>query len=174
MADETTGAPTRRATSTPTRHGETSVSAGERDRRLDTAVAAFFDAQVEHARLVHHLAASHGLNPIDLQAVQFLGGCARNPTPKELGEHLARGTGAITALIDRLADRGLLERVRNADDRRSVRIGLTDEGLDVVRSLTTRYREAAQRSVPVEHIDLLAHASRRLARALRDSTTSSG
>ena len=36
--------------------------------------------------------------------------------------------GAMTRMIDRLEQRGLLQRVRVADDRRTVRLQLTDEG----------------------------------------------
>ncbi|MEU9038622.1 MarR family transcriptional regulator [Streptomyces sp. NPDC048352] len=40
-------------------------------------------------------------------------------------------SGAITNRIDRLEAKGLVERVRDGADRRSVRIRLTDEGLAV-------------------------------------------
>ena len=36
--------------------------------------------------------------------------------------------GAMTRMIDRLEQRGLLKRVRVADDRRTVKLQLTDEG----------------------------------------------
>jgi DNA-binding MarR family transcriptional regulator len=36
--------------------------------------------------------------------------------------------GAMTRMIDRLEQRGLLQRVRVADDRRTVKLQLTDEG----------------------------------------------
>ncbi|QXJ19722.1 MarR family transcriptional regulator [Actinomadura graeca] len=41
-------------------------------------------------------------------------------------------SGAITNRIDRMESRGLVERVRDAEDRRSVRIRLTPPGLSLV------------------------------------------
>jgi len=38
------------------------------------------------------------------------------------------GIGAMTRMIDRLEQRGLLKRVRVADDRRTMKLQLTDEG----------------------------------------------
>ena len=52
---------------------------------------------------------------------------------------IARGmchdTGALTRVIDQLAGRGLIERHRSAEDRRTVELKLTDEGLRMVNSL---------------------------------------
>lgn len=44
-------------------------------------------------------------------------------------------SGAITNRIDRLEAKGLVERVRDAEDRRSVRIRLTPQGLALVDEL---------------------------------------
>ncbi|WP_242893000.1 MarR family winged helix-turn-helix transcriptional regulator [Actinomadura litoris] len=44
-------------------------------------------------------------------------------------------SGAITNRIDRLEAKGLVERVRDADDRRSVRIRLTSRGLSLVNQV---------------------------------------
>lgn len=41
-------------------------------------------------------------------------------------------SGAITNRIDRMAARGLVERIPDSDDRRSVRVRLTDRGLALV------------------------------------------
>lgn len=47
--------------------------------------------------------------------------------------------GAMTRMIDRLEAKGLLRRVRNADDRRAVNLELTDEG----RSAFPKMRESS-------------------------------
>jgi DNA-binding MarR family transcriptional regulator len=44
-------------------------------------------------------------------------------------------SGTITNRIDRMEARGLVRRTRDAQDRRSVRIELTDEGRDLVDSV---------------------------------------
>ncbi|KWV91531.1 hypothetical protein AUC45_09855 [Erythrobacter sp. YT30] len=47
-------------------------------------------------------------------------------TPKEIGQHLNLRSGSVTALIDRLEFKGFVERTRRRDDRRSLRVGLTE------------------------------------------------
>ncbi|MEV7276887.1 MarR family transcriptional regulator [Streptomyces sp. NPDC093111] len=43
-------------------------------------------------------------------------------------------SGAITNRIDRMEAKGLVERVRDGDDRRTIRIRLTDHGHEVTRA----------------------------------------
>lgn len=118
------------------------------DRMLDDAVAAFYAAQVEHAHLIQHLAVTHDLNAVDLRALKYLGAADEDRTPKELGSYLEMGTGAVTGLLDRLTKRGLLTRVQNPSDRRSVRIALTMSGFAIVGVLRSAYREALRRALP--------------------------
>ena len=49
-------------------------------------------------------------------------------TPAELCRHLSLDSGSMTRMLDRLEQKGLLLRKRCADDRRLVRLALTDEG----------------------------------------------
>ncbi|WP_280113899.1 MarR family transcriptional regulator [Devosia sp. LC5] len=49
-------------------------------------------------------------------------------TVKALGERLLLDSGTITPLLKRLEARGLVERRRDAEDERQVRVLLTDEG----------------------------------------------
>ncbi|PZF55605.1 hypothetical protein DEJ23_11800 [Curtobacterium sp. MCSS17_008] len=108
------------------------------------------------------------LNPVDLRALQFLGAADEDRTPKELGGYLEMGTGAVTALLDRLTRRGFLDRVRNPDDRRSVRIELTADGFAVVGALRSAYRRALQRSLPRESVEVFITFTERMADAFRD------
>lgn len=146
------------------------MSAADQDRLLDEAVAAFYSAQVEHAHLMQHLAVTHDLNPVDLRALKFLGAVDDDRTPKELGGYLEMGTGAVTALLDRLTKRGLLDRVRNPDDRRSVRIELTADGFAVVGALRSAYRQALEKSLPVENVDVFIHFTERISLAFREAS----
>ncbi len=50
------------------------------------------------------------------------------PTVKALGERLLLDSGTLTPLLKRLEASGLLERLRDAQDERRVRIALTDAG----------------------------------------------
>lgn len=61
----------------------------------------------------------------------------------ELARALLYSSGAATKVLDRLAERGLVERVADPGDRRAVRVGLTAEG----RALAERARRAHGRSI---------------------------
>ena len=52
----------------------------------------------------------------------------RTSTPGELSAKLELSSGAMTNRIDRLEEDGLVERHRDPDDRRGVRVALTDAG----------------------------------------------
>ena len=56
-------------------------------------------------------------------------------TQRELGRRVLTSAGNMTDVIDKLEGRGLLRRVRSAEDRRSVRIELTDAGRVLIEDL---------------------------------------
>ncbi|MBO0985744.1 MarR family winged helix-turn-helix transcriptional regulator [Rathayibacter sp. SD072] len=60
-------------------------------------------------------------------------------TPKMLGLELGLTTGAVTALLDRLAASGHVDRLPNPRDRRSVLLGLTDSGAALLSRVEERY-----------------------------------
>lgn len=60
-------------------------------------------------------------------------------TPGELGASTMVTSGAVTKRVDRLIAAGLVERHVCADDARSRRIRLTDEGLALVDDLVERH-----------------------------------
>ena len=53
-------------------------------------------------------------------------------TATGLARNVGCDAGAVTRMIDRLEDKGLVRRVRNADDRRIQNIELTDDGKNAV------------------------------------------
>jgi len=53
----------------------------------------------------------------------------------DIAERMIERDPDITRLIDRLETRGLVTRVRSREDRRVVNVGITDEGLALVRGL---------------------------------------
>jgi DNA-binding MarR family transcriptional regulator len=55
--------------------------------------------------------------------------------PKDLCDQLRHDSGALTRLIDQLAGRGLLERVRRDRDRRKVELQLTPAGRQAIDGL---------------------------------------
>lgn len=140
---------------------------------VEVLVDAFHRMQVQHARVVQHVAVQHDVNPTDLRVLKFLGvadvprvtsseasspdsdeadgGPAHvrvTPTPTAVGAYLEMSLGAVTALLKRLEKRGLLERSRNPNDRRGSLLALTPAGHDVVDQLRASYASAIERSVP--------------------------
>jgi len=68
------------------------------------------------------------------------------PTVGSLAEHLIIRHHSAVGLIDRLAERGLVERTRGQEDRRQVRVRLTAEGEGKLRRLSTAHREELRTS----------------------------
>ncbi|HWJ35368.1 MAG TPA: MarR family winged helix-turn-helix transcriptional regulator [Steroidobacteraceae bacterium] len=55
--------------------------------------------------------------------------------PKDICAQFRHDSGALTRVIDQLAERGLLERVRRDRDRRKVELQLTPAGRETIESL---------------------------------------
>jgi DNA-binding MarR family transcriptional regulator len=55
--------------------------------------------------------------------------------PKEICARYRHDSGALTRVIDQLAERGLVERVRRDRDRRKVELQLTSKGRETIETL---------------------------------------
>jgi MarR family 2-MHQ and catechol resistance regulon transcriptional repressor len=74
------------------------------------------------------------LNMQELRVVEFLG----NEGPRmmrELAEHLTVAVNSVTSIVDGLERKGLVRRQRSAEDRRVIRVELTDLGRETYQSL---------------------------------------
>jgi MarR family 2-MHQ and catechol resistance regulon transcriptional repressor len=79
---------------------------------------------------------ARGLNVSQLDVLAAIAraeGMAR--TCSEIAEATLITKGGITGILDRLEARGLVQRVASRDDRRSIRIELTENGLDFCNGL---------------------------------------
>jgi DNA-binding MarR family transcriptional regulator len=65
----------------------------------------------------------------------------------ELGGRLVSRAPDITRLLDKLANRGLIERDRPAEDRRLVRVRITEAGIALLVSLREPIRECHARQL---------------------------
>jgi DNA-binding MarR family transcriptional regulator len=86
--------------------------------------------------LEDELFARHDLTPQQYNALRLLRG--DHPAPVAtlaLAARLVSRAPDITRLIDKLEQRGLVVRDRPADNRRVVRVGITDAGLALLREL---------------------------------------
>jgi MarR family transcriptional regulator, multiple antibiotic resistance protein MarR len=86
---------------------------------------------VSRVRLALLEALDRALSPLKVTAAQYviLSSLASGAdSASQICKGISYDAGAMTRMIDRLEQRGLLQRVRVADDRRTVKLQLTDEG----------------------------------------------
>jgi len=129
-------------------------------------------------QLYHALQRSveRNMAPLDLTAMQWrpLALLARGQAdnPAELARCAGMDTGAMTRTLDRLEAKGLLRRVRCQNDRRMVRLELTDEGRAQCQLIPFALADAQNRMLqdvtPQELDQFLSLARRMLANGARD------
>lgn len=112
-------------------------------------------------RLTRVTARRAGLSDSELIALEHL---ARQPLgPAELARRLAVSTAAATGVVDRLVERGHVERHPHPEDRRRVAVSLTDSGyadlrarlaemLDALRSWDEEFDDS-ERAVVQRYLD---------------------
>ena len=91
-----------------------------------------------------------GLEPQQHQLLLALKGLpeGRNATVGDLAERLQLRHHSTVELIDRLAERGLIERSRDEADQRRVLINLTPYGEEVLKKLSVLHRTELQSTGP--------------------------
>ncbi len=95
---------------------------------------------------INEILKPHGLRYTDFDVLATLrrSGDPYCLAPKELLKSVVITSGGMTAALDRLTDAGLIERVMNSDDRRSMSARLTDKGKTLVEDLiVVRFRDAS-------------------------------
>ena len=79
------------------------------------------------------------LEPFDVSPVQWaiLEACymGKANTPSGLAQIIPVDAAAISRHLDKLKDKGLIQRRRSTHDRRSIRVGLTESGRELVPKL---------------------------------------
>jgi len=119
--------------------------------------------------------AEHGLEPFEFDVLTTL---RRSGEPYELTANaLLKAalvtSGAITNRIDRMEVKGLVERVRDLDDRRSIRVRLTPHGREVLDGIFSLHIKNAERMLhPLnpEQCKQLASALRILLESFGDTS----
>lgn len=105
----------------------------------------------------------HDITHMDAKVLGFF---SRHPgaTQSDLAQHSGRDKAQLARLIKGLRERGLLDAVADTDDRRNVRITLTDGGRAVQKVLKTQARRLGARAIagldPAEHAQLVALLAR--------------
>ncbi len=78
------------------------------------------------AKLIYHL---------------LLEGAPYHQSPTRLNDNLDLTSGGITKTVDRLEARGLVKRLPDADDGRSIKVGLTQDGVAAARRVGRAFSE---------------------------------
>ena len=95
-----------------------------------------------HASLMRGFAAEDVWADVTMKEYDVLYTLSKCPGPIRLGElnqHVLLSQPALSRLVDRLVGRGLVLRTADPRDGRSVRLGLTEEGLAVQRRIGRRH-----------------------------------
>ena len=112
-------------------------------------------------------ARQQSLHPTDFACIGYLNREGRAVSPKEIGPHLGLSSGSITALLDRLEKAGLIHRVSNPDDRRSVLIELDQVAardiVTVYLQIENAYRNVAD-GFSDEQLEVIATFLERMSR----------
>lgn len=93
-----------------------------------------------------------------------------NLTIGELGERMYLACSTATDLIDRMERNGLVERVRDANDRRVIRLQVLEKGYQMVKEVLAarkRYLAEAVREIPQSDIESMIKSMTQLDQVLR-------
>ena len=111
------------------------------------------------------------LSPLGLTTAQYFVLVAikpdETPTLGELSTRIHLDNSTLTPIIDRLERDGWIERLPDANDRRTTRIALTDSGrerLPVARERGDAVENAMREQLGDELVDLLTDGLRKVAR----------
>jgi DNA-binding MarR family transcriptional regulator len=111
------------------------------------------------SRITHSLQFSEGLNPAQWNALRFLGKANKYSTsPGVLADYLGCTKGTVSQTLIALESKGFLERIRCEEDRRKVRLGLTDAGKAILKNDPLLQIERASAGVPLPHRESLIAA----------------
>jgi DNA-binding MarR family transcriptional regulator len=102
---------------------------------------------------VQSVADKHGLLPARVRVLTALGFQIdeHDATPAMLAEKLKLSRSNITGLLDGLEKEGLIERLHDKEDRRSIKLRLTEEGDLRLRALIPGLADLATRLVNAEY-----------------------
>lgn len=95
-----------------------------------------------HAALMKRFAAQDIWTDLSMREYDVVYTLSKCPEPQrinELNRHVLLSQPALSRLVDRLAERGLIERRADPADRRGVRLALTEAGRAVQRDIGRRH-----------------------------------
>ncbi len=113
-------------------------------------LARLLEARVGDALARHKLS----LGQFDILATLRRHSPAGGLSPKQLLDSVVLSSGGMTSRLDKLAERGLIARRPDPDDRRGVVVSLTPKGRRLIDAATaTRFADAADSLPPLAAVD---------------------
>lgn len=106
-----------------------------------------------HARLVKRFAAEDIWQDLSMREYDVLYTLAKCPGFLRIGElhrHVLLSQPALSRMVDRLVERGFIERCADPADGRGVRLSLTEAGRDKQREIGRRHARSVARAVTAE------------------------
>lgn len=106
-----------------------------------------------HARLMKQFAAEDIWEDLSMREYDVLYTLSKCREPLRIGElhrHVLLSQPALSRMVDRLVERGLVERSADPADGRGVRLSLTDTGRDKQRQVGRRHARSVARAVTAE------------------------
>jgi len=106
-----------------------------------------------HAGLMKQFAAQDIWQDLSMREYDVLYTLSKCPAPERMGElnrHLLLSQPALSRMVDRLVDRGLVQRQTDPADGRGVLLALTDAGLALQRQIGRRHARGVARAMTQE------------------------
>jgi DNA-binding MarR family transcriptional regulator len=106
-----------------------------------------------HASLMRRFGAQDVWEDLSVKEYDVLYTLSRCPEPirlTELNRHVLLSQPALSRMVDRLAERGLVSRTTDPGDGRSVRLALTGQGSAVQRRIGRRHGRSVARALLAE------------------------
>jgi len=106
-----------------------------------------------HAGLTKQFAAQDIWQDLSMREYDVLYTLSKCPAPERMGElnrHLLLSQPALSRMVDRLVDRGLVQRQTDPADGRGVLLALTDAGLALQRQIGRRHARGVARAMTQE------------------------
>ena len=106
-----------------------------------------------HARLMKRFAAEDIWQDLSMREYDVLYTLSKCPEPVRMGElhrHVLLSQPALSRMVDRLVERGLVQRCPDPADGRGVRLSLTDAGRDTQHQIGRGHARSVARAVTAE------------------------
>ena len=122
------------------------------------------------AEEAHKLVDEHGLNPTEFGVLELLHHRGRQPIQK-IGQKILLRSGSMTYVVNKLEERGFLERVFCTEDKRITYISITKKGIALIEKIFpehTKNIQSLMSGLNAEEQELAINLVRKLGLSVND------